>query len=63
MGGRQHHIQLLDHPERRLVLRAGARGATLVELMIGLAVLSLLVAIGVPAFQDMIRNYQIRTAA
>lgn len=45
------------------MLRARARGATLVELMIGLAVLSLLVAIGVPAFQTMMKNYQIRTAA
>ena len=45
------------------MLRARARGATLVELMIGLAVLALLVAIGVPAFQTMMKNYQIRTVA
>jgi type IV fimbrial biogenesis protein FimT len=45
------------------VLKRRARGATLVELMIGLAVLALLVGIGVPAFRDMMKNYQIRTAA
>ena len=45
------------------MLRCRAHGTTLVELMIGLAVLALLVAIGVPAFQDMIRNTQIRTTA
>jgi type IV fimbrial biogenesis protein FimT len=31
--------------------------------MVGLAVLALLVGIGVPAFKDMMKNYQIRTAA
>ena len=45
------------------MLRARAGGATLIELMIGLAVLALLVGIGVPAFQTMMKNYQIRTTA
>jgi type IV fimbrial biogenesis protein FimT len=45
------------------VLRHRARGVSLIELMISLAVLGLLVGIGVPAFRDMMKNYQIRTAA
>lgn len=38
------------------------RGVTLVELMIGLAVLALLMMSGAPAFSDWIRNTRIRSA-
>ncbi len=39
------------------------RGFTLVEMMITLVILAILLAIGVPSFQQFIRNAQIRTAA
>lgn len=39
------------------------RGVTLIELMIGLAVLALMLMSGAPAFSDWIRNTQIRTAS
>ena len=38
-------------------------GVTLIELLIGLVVLSLLLGLGVPAFRTWIQNTQIRTAA
>ena len=39
--------------------RSSERGFTLLELMLALAVLSILMGIGVPAFNDTIRNNQI----
>ncbi|MFT3858339.1 MAG: GspH/FimT family pseudopilin [Aquabacterium sp.] len=39
-----------------------ARGVTLIELMIGLAVLALLLLSGAPAFADWLRNVRIRSA-
>jgi len=39
------------------------RGATLVELMIGLTIVALLLAMGAPSFYTWIQNSQIRTAA
>lgn len=39
------------------------RGATLVELMIGLAIVALLFAMGAPSFFTWIQNSQIRTSA
>ena len=44
-------------------MRARARGTSLIELMIGLAILGLLLGMGIPAFQTMMQNYQIRTTA
>lgn len=38
-------------------------GVTLIELLIGITVLSVLLATGVPMFSDWIQNTQIRTAA
>lgn len=38
-------------------------GFTLVEMMVGVAVLAILLAVAVPSFQVFIRNTQIRTAA
>lgn len=40
-----------------------SRGTTLIELMIGLAVLGVLIGLAIPAFETMLKNYQIRTAA
>lgn len=39
------------------------RGVTLIELMVGLAVLAILVSLGLPAFNQMIRNAQVRSHA
>lgn len=39
------------------------RGATLAELMIGLAIVALLFAMGAPSFSSWIQNTQIRTSA
>lgn len=38
------------------------KGVTLIELMIGIAIISILIAIGLPSFNSMIQNAQIRTA-
>lgn len=43
--------------------RAAQRGVSMIELMIGIAVLGVLVAIGVPSFQAWLQNAQIRNAA
>jgi type IV fimbrial biogenesis protein FimT len=42
---------------------ARARGATLLELMIGVAVLGLLIGLGLPALTEFLQNSQIRGAA
>lgn len=39
------------------------RGVTLIEILIGLAVLGLLMSLGIPAFNQMIENMQVRTHA
>jgi type IV fimbrial biogenesis protein FimT len=39
------------------------RGITLIEIMIGLVILSLLLAVGVPSFASFMQNTQIRNAA
>lgn len=46
-----------------MLSRARARGTSLIELMIGLAILGVLLGMGIPAFQTMMQNYQIRTTA
>ena len=48
---------------RTLTRRAVQRGVTIIELLIGLAVLGVLVALGVPSFQAWLQNAQIRNAA
>jgi type IV fimbrial biogenesis protein FimT len=47
----------------RSLSRRRQRGVSLVELMLGLAILAILLFMGVPAFTDTLQNYQIRTAA
>ncbi len=39
------------------------QGVTLVELMVGLAIVGILLAVGVPSFSGWIQNTQVRTAA
>jgi type IV fimbrial biogenesis protein FimT len=43
--------------------RARSRGMTLIELMIGVAILGALVMIALPNFREMLRNYEVRAAA
>ncbi len=45
-----------------LMLQNGQRGVTLIELMIAIAVMAILLAIGVPSFTVWLQNSQIRTA-
>ena len=47
----------------RTFLKSGNSGFSLVELMIGMVVLAILMAIAVPGFRTMIQNSQIRNAA
>lgn len=49
-----------------MLIRRGshfAQGVTVVELMVAVAILAILLAIGVPSFQNYIRNTQIRATA
>lgn len=43
--------------------RTRSRGVTLIELMIGIAILGALVLIALPNFRQMLRNYEVRAAA
>lgn len=43
--------------------RAVERGMTIIELMIGIAILALVLMLGLPAFTTMLQNFQIRTAS
>ncbi|NLF76876.1 MAG: prepilin-type N-terminal cleavage/methylation domain-containing protein [Chloroflexi bacterium] len=43
--------------------RQGVRGVTLIELMIGIAILSILMAMAVPSFRAWIQNGKVRTVA
>ena len=45
------------------MLNAAQRGATLIELMIALAIVGLLMLLGLPAFSTFLQNTQIRNAA
>lgn len=47
---------------RRNIMKHSS-GFTLVEMMIAIAIMAILLAIGMPAFQTFIQNIQIRTAA
>jgi len=59
------HRRLLADKEGRLVLtgRHPQRGVTLIETMIGLAIVGMVLAFGVPSFGIFIQNSQIRNAA
>lgn len=43
--------------------RRSARGVTLIELMIGIAIVAILLSMGLPSFRTWIQNSKIRTAA
>ena len=43
--------------------RHGARGTTLVELLIGMVILGILIALGLPSFSSWLQSGQIRTLA
>lgn len=51
--------------QKRWILLIGPaqRGATLVEMLIGIAILAILIAVGLPSYTAWIQNTQIRTAA
>ena len=55
--------QLLGHPKGRLVLARGIRGVSLIEMIVGLAILSILLMMGVPAFSTFLQNGKLRSAA
>lgn len=46
-----------------LITRPMPRGVTLIELVIGLAIVSVLLAVGMPSFTEWIQNTQVRSAA
>lgn len=46
-----------------MLIRCYQRGVTLIELLIGIVVLSVLLATGAPMFSDWIQNAQVRTTA
>lgn len=48
---------------RRLPGKARGSGFTITELMLAVLVLSILTMVGLPSFQQMMRNYQVRAVA
>ncbi len=46
-----------------LIAKHGARGFTLIELVVGLTILAFLIAVAAPSFTVWIQNTQLRTAA
>lgn len=54
---------VLDHQEGRMLSRAMQTGVTLVELLIGVAIVLILFAYGLPSFTLWLQNAQNRTAA
>ena len=54
---------LLDQQQGRRVLRLRERGVTLIELMVGLTIVSCLLLVGMPSFSGWIQDLQIRGAA
>ena len=46
-----------------MLRRASARGVTLIEILIGLAILGLLITMGMPSFAAWIANSRVRSAA
>jgi type IV fimbrial biogenesis protein FimT len=54
---------VLGDKEGRVVLKAGMRGFSLIEMMIGLALLGILLSMAAPSFGLFLRNTQIKNAA
>ena len=54
---------VLDHTEGRFVLISRARGFTLAEMLVGLAIVAMLLMMGVPAFTTFIQNSKLRATA
>jgi type IV fimbrial biogenesis protein FimT len=55
---------LLDYQKRRHMLaRQSQNGVTLIELLIGIVIVSMMLALGMPSFSSMIQNAQVRGAA
>jgi type IV fimbrial biogenesis protein FimT len=58
---------MLDHQHGRGVLmrctRASSKGLSLIELMVGLAIVAIALATGVPSFGEWLRNARVRSAA
>jgi type IV fimbrial biogenesis protein FimT len=54
---------VLGDEEGRVVLKAGMRGFSLIELMIGLALLGILLSMAAPSFGLFLQNTQIKNAA
>ena len=63
MGGYQHFLLDYQTGRRVLSLRYKQRGFSLIELIIGLVIIGILLAMGAPAFSSWIQNAQVRTAA
>jgi type IV fimbrial biogenesis protein FimT len=54
----------VDHEKGRILLmRSAQHGVSLIELMIGLAIVAMVLFVGVPAFAGFLQNTQIRNAA
>jgi type IV fimbrial biogenesis protein FimT len=54
---------VLGDEEGRFVLKRAQPGFSLIELMIGLAIITILLVLGLPAFHIFLQNTQIRNAA
>jgi type IV fimbrial biogenesis protein FimT len=66
LGDQKRRILLMPRPGQNLIQPSppiSSRGMTLIELMVGLAIMALLLMSGAPAFSDWIRNIQIRSAS
>jgi type IV fimbrial biogenesis protein FimT len=55
--------RLLDRREGRRMLSGRVRGVTLIELMIGMTIISCLLLVGMPSFTSWIQDLQVRGAA
>jgi type IV fimbrial biogenesis protein FimT len=55
--------ELLEHPQGRIVLTSGARGFTLVELLVGVTIAAVLLALGAPALGTYLQNAKVASAA
>jgi type IV fimbrial biogenesis protein FimT len=63
MGRHDDADHLLDHQEGRHMLTRRAPGFTIIELMIGIALLGILLVLAMPSFTQMIQNMKLRGSA